>query len=66
MNDTLNTNGERLAGLGQGFGAEVVQMMAPHGIRLDSKDSIYVGGVAYTNLRNQGKDPGASDRCQAP
>jgi len=52
----MNTKGERLAAIGDmGFGAEVGQFMAPHGICLDSKDSIYVGEVAYTNLRNQGK-----------
>ena len=53
----MTTKGERLAALGHGFGGEVGQMMAPHGICLDSKDSIYLGEVAYTNLRNQGKDP---------
>ena len=52
----LNTKGERLAAIGHmGFGSDVGQFMAPHGICLDSKDSIYVGEVAYTNLRNQGK-----------
>ncbi|MCH8185114.1 MAG: hypothetical protein IH862_03295 [Chloroflexi bacterium] len=52
----MNTKGERLAAIGHmGFGADVGQFMAPHGICLDSKDSIYVGEVAYTNLRNMGE-----------
>ena len=49
----LNTSGEKLAVIGHmGFGQEVGQFMAPHGLCLDSHDSIYVGEVAWTNANN--------------
>ena len=45
----LNTRGERLARVGHlGYGLDVGQFIAPHGICLDSERSIYVGEVAWT------------------
>ena len=42
-----------------GWGLDVGQFVAPHGIGLDSEGSIYVGEVAWTNLNNvRGQDPG--------
>ena len=54
----LNTKGERLARIGHmGYGRDVGQFIAPHGICLDSKDNIYVGEVAWTNVgRNESKE----------
>lgn len=47
----FNTNGERLARIGhRGFGLDVGQFVAPHGICLDSKKNIYVGEVANTAI----------------
>ena len=49
----LNTSGERLAVVGHlGFGQEEGQFMAPHGLCLDSHDSLYIGEVAWTNANN--------------
>lgn len=54
----LNTKGERLAKIGHmGNGLEVGQMVAPHGICLDSDNNIYMGEVAHTNMRNSGMEP---------
>jgi DNA-binding beta-propeller fold protein YncE len=59
----LNTKGERLAIIGHmGYGTAVGQMIAPHGICLDSEDSIYLGEVANTNMRNDGVEPPANLR----
>ena len=50
----LNTKGERLARIGHmGYGLNVGQFMAPHGICLDSRDNIYLGEVAWTNVQSQ-------------
>ncbi len=52
----FNTSGDRLARIGHlGFGLEVGQFVAPHGISLDSKGDIYVGEVAWTNFNNLGE-----------
>ena len=51
----MNTDGERLAVVGHlGFGQAVGQLMAPHGLCLDSHNSLYVGEVAWTNATNSG------------
>lgn len=51
----LNTKGERLARLGdQGYGTEVGQFVAPHGIAVDSRGDIYLGEVAHTSLNSHG------------
>ncbi len=51
----MNTDGERLAVVGHlGFGQDVGQLMAPHGLCVDSHDSVYVGEVAWTNATNNG------------
>ena len=44
----MNTSGERLARIGHlGFGQDVGQFTAPHGICVDSRADIYVGEVAW-------------------
>ena len=49
----MNTKGELVARIGHlGYGQEVGQFIAPHGICVDSSGSIYVGEVAWTNMRN--------------
>ena len=49
----MDTSGERLAVVGHlGFGQDVGQFMAPHGLCLDSRDNIYLGEVAWTNANN--------------
>lgn len=54
----LNTSGEVLARIGdRGTGLEVGQMIAPHGMAVDSKGNIYIGEVALTNRRLVGQDP---------
>lgn len=54
----LNTKGERQATVGElGLGREDGQFIAPHGIAVDSEGSIYLAEVAWTNLKNMGKDP---------
>lgn len=61
----VNTMGELQARIGHlGFGPEVGQFIAPHGICLDSKSNIYVGEVARTNLRNYtGQESTEDIRC---
>ena len=54
----MNTKGERLARVGHlGFGLDVGQFIAPHGICVDSRGDIYVGEVAHTNLTSLGESP---------
>lgn len=54
----LNTSGKLLGRIGdRGPGLEVGQMVAPHGICLDSHANIFMGEVAWTNTRNAGGDP---------
>ena len=49
----MDTSGKRLAVVGHlGFGQDVGQFMAPHGLCLDSRDNIYLGEVAWTNANN--------------
>ena len=54
----LTTKGERLARIGHmGYGRDVGQFIAPHSICLDSKDNIYLGEVAWTNVsQNESKE----------
>ena len=53
----MNTAGKVLARIGDGFGLEVGQFIAPHGVCVDSHGSIYVGEVAYTNLSHHETPP---------
>ena len=47
----LNTKGETLARIGHlGYGLEVGQFLAPHGLCLDSNGNIYMGEVARTQV----------------
>ena len=49
----MNTKGKILARVGdKGYGEEVGQFMAPHGICVDPDGDIYVGEVSYTNATN--------------
>lgn len=50
-----DTHGKLLARMGNGFGQESGQFMAPHGICLDSLGDLYLGEVAWTNLNNLGE-----------
>ncbi len=50
-----DTKGKLLARMGNGFGEESGQFMAPHGICLDSMGDLYLGEVAWTNLNNLGE-----------
>ncbi len=53
-----DTKGERLARIGHlGYGLEVGQFVAPHGICLDSMGSIYLGEVARTNISHFEEPP---------
>ena len=61
----LNTNGERLARIGHmGYGLDVGQFIAPHSICLDSKSNIYIGEVAWTNVKltQRGNDSGSDGK----
>ena len=58
----LNKKGETLARLGNGYGLDAGQFIAPHGICLDSKGNIYVGEVGHTNISNSGETPPADLR----
>ena len=51
----MNTKGETLARLGNGYGLETGQFISPHGLCIDSHKSIYVGEVANTNMTNSGE-----------
>ena len=54
----MNTKGERLARIGHmGYGLDVGQFIAPHGICLDSNKSIYLGEVAWTNFSHFEEPP---------
>ena len=46
----MNTRGDVLERLGNGYGLETGQFVAPHGICVDSQDNIYVGEVAHTSI----------------
>ena len=50
-----NRSGERLARLGDGFGEEPGQFIAPHDISMDSRGNLYVGEVSWTNMKNLGE-----------
>ena len=51
-----DNQGKRLARVGHlGFGTKTGQFIAPHGICLDSRDDIYLGEVAWTNMNNMGE-----------
>lgn len=53
----MTTSGKVLERLGNGFGLETGQFIAPHGICLDSEDSIYVAEVAHTNISHTETPP---------
>ena len=54
----LNTKGETLARIGHlGYGLDVGQFVAPHGLCLDSNDNIYMGEVARTNISHYQEPP---------
>jgi hypothetical protein len=54
----VNTAGERQARIGHlGHGLGVGQFIAPHGLCLDSEDSLYVAEVAWTNISHFEKPP---------
>ena len=53
----MTTAGKVLERLGNGFGLETGQFIAPHGICLDSQDSIYVAEVAHTNISHTETPP---------
>ncbi len=53
----LNTSGKVLARLGNGYGLEPGQFIAPHGICLAPDQSIYVGEVAHTNMSHTTTPP---------
>ncbi|MGH2543557.1 MAG: peptidyl-alpha-hydroxyglycine alpha-amidating lyase family protein, partial [Ardenticatenaceae bacterium] len=55
----MNTKGQILARVGdKGYGLEVGQFIAPHGVCLDPDGNIFIGEVAYTNISNyQGEPP---------
>ena len=50
-----NRSGERLARIGEGFGEGPGQFVAPHDITMDSMGNLYVGEVAWTNMKNFGE-----------
>ena len=53
----LDSSGERLARLGQGYGFEAGEFIGPHGIAVDSTGAIYLAEVSHTLLTNLGEDP---------
>lgn len=53
----LDRRGNTLARLGSGYGLGEGQFISPHGICIDSANSIYVGEVAHTNMSNSGETP---------
>jgi hypothetical protein len=53
-----DSDGQRLARVGHlGYGQEVGQFSAPHGICLDSRGDIYLAEVAHTNASHWGDPP---------
>ena len=58
-----NMKGELQAQIGNGYGLETGQFIAPHGICLDSHKNIYVGEVAFTNMTNVGEPVDSSIRA---
>ena len=53
----MTTSGKVLERLGNGYGLDVGQFIAPHGIAVDSQKSIYVGEVAHTNISHTATPP---------
>lgn len=53
----MTTAGKVVERLGTGYGLESGQFIAPHGIAVDSRDSIYVGEVAHTNISHTATPP---------
>ena len=52
----MSTSGERLARIGHlGYGLEVGQFIAPHGLCMDSHGDIYMGEVAHTAAKGIGE-----------
>ena len=52
----LDSKGRSLAKLGDGFGFNPGQFIAPHGICVDSSGAIYLAEVSRTNMRNLGEE----------
>ena len=46
----MNTRGNVLERIGNGYGLDVGQFVATHGMCVDSQDNIYVGEVAHTSI----------------
>ena len=53
----MTTAGNVLERLGNGWGLEVGQFIAPHGICVDSRKSIYVAEVAHTSISHSDTPP---------
>ncbi len=53
----MTTSGKVLERLGNGYGLDIGQFIAPHGIAVDSNRSIYVGEVAHTNISHTTTPP---------
>ncbi len=52
----MSTSGERLARVGHlGYGLDVGQFIAPHGLCMDSRGDIYMGEVAHTAAKGIGE-----------
>ena len=53
----MTTSGRVLERLGCGYGLDVGQFIAPHGICVDSRKSIYVGEVSHTSMSHTTTPP---------
>ena len=53
----MTTSGRVLERLGRGYGLDVGQFIAPHGICVDSHKSIYVGEVSHTSMSHTTTPP---------
>ena len=53
----MTTSGRVLERLGCGYGLDVGQFIAPHGICVDSHKSIYVGEVSHTSMSHTTTPP---------
>ena len=53
----MTTGGDLLARIGRGYGLEVGQFIAPHGLCVDSRGNIYVAEVAHTNISHFEEPP---------
>ena len=54
----MSTGGEQLARIGHmGYGLDLGQFVAPHGISLDSSDNVYLAEVSRTVMSQEGEPP---------